>query len=229
MTAPIPAPKPISWAEQAAATIAKASAAAVVAVVTRWLANRKAGKPDMAAADLANALAKQLHIANEIAYSIGDRAMTDIATEHAGIGISELGLTSPDGEEARLRLAVDTIFSADHEALVQRMERLATAEPQTSTRRSLQTAMRKRGILEYRRVVMPQACEPCASRVGEIRSIDVMFGDHPACRCTLAPVISTGWGDEVKQRQLQLRLVTPSGVRFSSGLTFDSIDKGAST
>jgi hypothetical protein len=228
MTAPIPAPKPISWAEEAALAIASASAMAVVSVVTRWLANIQAGKPDLPAAEVAAALAQQLHIANEIAYTIGDRAMADIATEHAGFPITELGLTPPDDEEARLALAVDTIFSADQEALVQRMERLAGAEPLTATRRSLQEAMKRRGVESWRRVVMPEACESCASRVGEIRSIDVMFGDHPSCRCTLAPVISTGWGDEVKQRQLQLRLVAPSGARFSSGLAFDSIEKGPS-
>jgi len=207
--------------------VAKAAAAAIVYVVSRWQANVRAGKQDMAAGDLAAALAHQLEAANQMAWSIGDKAMTDMATEAAGIPISELGLTPPLGEADRLAKAVDTIFSANEEELVKRMERLATAEPLTATRRSLQEAMKKRGVLEWRRVVMPLACESCASRKGEIRSINVMFGDHPSCRCTLAPVISETWGDEVKQRQLQLRAISPSGVRFSSGLVFDNIERGS--
>jgi len=222
-----PIPPPISWAEAAAATVAKAAAAALVYVVTRWLANMKSGKRDIPAADLAVMIAHQLHVANELAYTIGDKAISDLATEAAGIPISALGLNPPEDEEARLRLAVDTIFSANEEELVKRMERLATAEPLTATRRSLQEAMKKRGVQEWRRVVMPLACESCASRVGEIRPIDVMFGDHPSCKCTLAPVISETWGDEVKQRQLQLRLVTPEGMRLSYGIQFESTEGAA--
>jgi hypothetical protein len=228
VTSPIPAPKPISWAEEAALLLATKAAAVIVHLVSSWLENIKAGKPEIDAAQLAAALAQHLHTVNALAYQIGDFAMADLASEAAGIPITELGLTPPDDEEARLALAVDTIFSADQEALVQRMERLAGAEPLTATRRSLQEAMKRRGVESWRRVVMPEACESCASRVGEIRSIDVMFGDHPSCRCTLAPVISTGWGDEVKQRQLRLRVVAPSGARFSSGLAFESIEKGPS-
>ena len=227
MTAPIPAPKPIEWAEAAAVSVAAAAASAAAYVVTHWLANIRAGRQDIPAADVAVMLAHQLSIANEMAYSIGDKAMADIATQHAGIPISVLGLKPPDDEETRLRQAVDTIFGADHEALVQRMERIAAAEPLTATRRSLQEAMKRRGVESWRRVVMPLACESCASRVGEIRSIDVLFGDHPSCRCTLAPVISTTWGDEVKQRQLQLRLVTPAGDRLSYGISFEPRERGA--
>lgn len=219
---------PEQWAAEAALALATAAGRALAHIVRQWLENLKRGVPDMPVEELTTALVQHMVEVNGMAWSIGDKAITDLASQHAGIEIPELGLTPPEGDEQMLAKSIDTIFSADHELLVQRMERLGLAAPMRASKRSLQESMRQRGITEYIRIVQPNACDACASRLGEIRSIDVIFGDHPNCACRMRAVVSETWGDVVKERALQLRLVTPSGTRFSSGIQFENIEKGAS-
>lgn len=208
---------PEEWGDEAADRAAIASGFAISYVVQQWIS-----KPDIPVSDLTGALAQLLFEANDLGWQIGDHAIADLASQHAGTKIEPFGLHAPEEDEERLAQAVDLIFDGEAERLIKRMERIALAEPLRAAKRSKQAAMKARGVEQWVRVVQPKACESCADLLGQVAGIDVLFMDHPGCRCSLRAVIPQGWGDEVAARQLQLRSVSPSGVRFSSGITFNT-------
>jgi hypothetical protein len=213
---------PEDWADAAAEELALRNGAAVAYVVSQWLANGE----DMSMPAITEALVRQIAAANGMAWRIGDAAISDLASQHAGLRVPPLGLTAPADDSRRLAEAVDLIFTSDHEQLVERTERIARSEPARAAKRSLQEALRRRGVMEWVRVVQPDACDACSEMVGQVRPIEVLFTDHPNCRCSLRARVSETWGDTVREQSLQLRKTTSSGVRVSSGLVFGPVSKG---
>lgn len=184
---------PEQWAAATSDALSKNLAATMRRAVAAWQENTVAGRPDTAQVDLISAIAHQIAASNDIAAQIGDIAIMDLAELHTRARVEPLGLRAPDGDEARLIQALNLIFTGEPAQVLDRVERLAGAEPDGAAKKALQAAMKQRGITQWVRHVQPDACHPCAAKAGEARPIDVGFYDHPGCACTLRAVIPEGW------------------------------------
>lgn len=228
---------PLDWADERVHELAAGNRLGLLAAVKRWLLRRF-----VPFHVFRSHLAKQVAMANSLAREASELAVDMWVAGEAGIEPEDLPVLPDEPqddfavwadelgeqwtqEEARLAKAIDTIFEGEREQLAERMGRLAEAEPIRASKERMRERMKARGVAEYVRVVEPDACDACADRVGELRGVDVPFTDHPGCRCSLRPRVPQGWGDEVKKRALQLRRVSPNGVRTSFGLTFNNIQE----
>lgn len=193
------------------------------AQVTAVVASYQAGATSKT--NLVETAAASVYAANLAATAYADTAVSAWRLATIGLPTPTLGLLPPADEQERLIRAFATItahLQGMSDQVERRSRRVATSEPLNRGRHAYLEALRARGVTEWRRVVHPDACEKCAPLTGETHPIEVDFYDHPGCRCDVAPVTPTGWGERQKARQLQLRRTwdTPTGrVRFSAGLS----------
>lgn len=165
--------------------------------------------------------------ANTAATKYADVAVAAWRLAALGLPTPTLGLLPPPHEQDRLVRAFATVAAhLQGMSLPDRSARIARSEPLRAGRRNYQYALKQRGVTRWVRVVRPDACEECAALVGEVHDIDELLEDHdhPGCRCDIAPETPTGWGEQVKARQLQLKKVytttTGQSIRFSAGIRF---------
>ncbi len=200
-----------------------ALAAQAEAEVAATVAAYEAGL--LARTNFVESAAASVYAANLAATAYADTAVAAWRLATLGLPTTTLGLFPPREEQERLVRAFATItaHAAGLSAAVgSRSVRVARSEPLQRGHRAYQEALRSRGVEHWRRIVQPDACEDCAPLAGSVHDMAEDFTDHPQCRCTLAPVMTEGWGDRQRATQHQLRRTwnTPVGqVRFSSGLS----------
>lgn len=192
--------------------------------VTATAAAYEAGR--MSTDRFTESAALAVYAANLSATAYADTAVAMWRLATIGLPTATLGLLPPKDEQERLVRAFATIAAHTQAmSLTDRSARVAQSEPLRAGRSAYQEALRARGVEEWRRVVMPDACDRCAPLAEKVYPMDQLFEDHPSCRCSLAPLTPEGWGD--RQRATQHRLIstieTPTAqVRFSAGIRIRS-------
>jgi hypothetical protein len=192
--------------------------------VTATAAAYEAGR--MSTDRFTESAALAVYVANAHAMAFADTAVAAWKLATIGVPTATLGLLPSQDEQERLIRAFATIAAHTQAmSLTDRSARVAQSEPLRAGRSAYQEALRARGVEQWRRVVMPDACDQCAPLAEKVYPMEEPFRDHVNCRCSLAPVTPVGWGD--RQRATQHRLIstieTPTAqIRFSAGLRIRS-------
>lgn len=132
-----------------------------------------------------------------IARQLGDRVEApDLPYERLRNGVPFGTVYRRPLLEVRRRLAAGSDFDRALRIGGERLQVIAQSDAQAAySQRVFDLLRRRRTVNRYRRVVSgPTACSRCVTAAGQLLPTDQILPRHPACRCSVLPIIDADPG-----------------------------------
>ncbi len=132
---------------------------------------------------LASSLGIFLATANQAATALAD------AWSASWLGLSPLGLATPENEADRLTEVFATLLERRKIDALPRLGRIAKTEPSNAARQTTRTALIRHQVeARMRWILDPHPCPLCIDLARRTYPLDQLPISHPYCECTVIPV-----------------------------------------